>query len=240
MAFVPPAYFGTIPWAQREGDDPGDPEAALLEIRPGELDCHTTALRRIWYEFTREDAGRDSWERLLGIVGDAFAGQELGLGSVHLARWVSTAEGLVLDEIGALVDQPRLGLSDDLYRLAIRARAASLFTSGTIPEIVEVSRALLGDVVRVVELWPATIVISSPDVPAAIFLLLLQILDPMIAAGVAALLETYDSAGTAGWGSTTDPGETEILVAGSWSSTTGADADAGPALWSTAQPIGGE
>lgn len=236
MAFTPPAYFATIPWAEREGDDQGDPEAALLEIRPGELDCRTTALRRIWYQYR----STTTWPVLLGLVGDAFALLENGQGSVAVARWVSTAEGLVLDEIGALVDQPRGGLDDDLYRLAIRARAASLATAGTIPEIVEISRALLSDQVRVQELWPATVAITSPDVATDIFLLLLQILDPMLAAGVAGLLSTYTSALVGGWASTTDPGFAEVTDLAGWTSTTGTDADDALSPWSTGQPIGGE
>jgi len=237
MAFVPPAYFATVPWAEREGDDQGDATAAFLEIRPGELDARTTALRRLWYQWRNEE----TWQTVLGLLGDAFALVEAGLGSVDLGRRLERAEGTVLDEIGAMVNLRRMGLDDDaLYRLALRARAASLFTSGTIPEIVEVTRALLNDDVVVTELFPASIRITSPDVDPDVFLLLLVILDPMIAAGVAAILESYDSGRTAGWGSTTDPGETEIPVAASWSTTTGADADDALAPWSTGQPIGGE
>lgn len=234
MAFTPPAWFASIPWATQE--DPLDPTSPFVEIRPGELDHATTALRRLWYQLQ----GQPEWERLMGVIGELAATLERGVGSVNEARWLSTAEGDVLDEIGALVDRRRQGLSDDQYRLAIRAEAGSIFASGTIPEIVELTRSLLGEDVRVVERFPGSIVISAPDVAVEVFLVLLEVLADVPAAGVGALLSTWDSAATGGWGSTTDPAETEITEPGTWSSTTGTDADSGRALWSTGQPIGGE
>lgn len=234
MAFTPPAWFASVPWATQE--DPLDPDSAFVEIRPGELDATTTALRRIWYQFL----GQPEWERLLTLVGGLGATLERGIGSIDQARYLSTAEGDVLDEIGAVVDRPRDGLSDDLYRLAIRAEAGSIFASGTIPEILELTRSLVGDEVRVHELFPATIRIAAPDIATAVFLVLLSILADVPAAGVGALLSTWDSARPGAWGSTTDPTETEITEPGTWSSTTGADADGGTPLWSTGQPIGGE
>jgi hypothetical protein len=234
MAFTPPGWFASIPWAERE--DATDPRSALLEIRPGELDATVTALRRIFYQFQ----GTPEWTRLLTVIGELGQTMERGLGSINEARYVSTAEGDVLDEVGALVGRSRDGLSDDLYRLAIVAEAASTISSGTLPEILEVSRALIGDAARVRELWPATIGISAPDIPDDVFLILLVIMADMPAAGVAALLSTWDTDLTGGWGSITDPSGTEVLNPGTWSSTTGVDADSGRALWSTGQPIGGE
>jgi hypothetical protein len=236
MAFVPPVTFATIPWAQREGTDQTDRDAPLLPIGPGEMDAETTARRRRWYQLSNAPG----WDVLLTLIGQGQAHLEAAIGSVDQGRWLVNAEGTVLDEIGALVNRPRVGLSDALYRLAIRSEAASLLSSGTIPEILELTRSLLGDEVRVRELWPATIVISAPDVASDVFLVLLDILADVPAAGVGALLSTWDSATTGGWGSTTDPGGTEVTAPGTFSSTTGTDADAGLALWSTGQPIGGE
>ena len=236
MAFVRPPNFATIPWATREGDDQTDPQAPLVAIGPGELDAETTARRRRWYQLSNAPG----WDTLLTLIGQGMAHLEAAIGSVDQGRWLVNAEGVVLDEIGALVNRPRQGLSDALYRLAIRSEAASLLSSGTIPEIVELTRTLLGDEVRVRELWPATVVIAAPDAPTDVFLVLLDVLADVLAAGVGALLSTWDSAATGGWGSTTDPGETEVTDPGTWSATTGTDADAGLALWSTGQPIGGE
>lgn len=237
MAFTPPLWFGSLYWAQRDGDDQSDPEAALLEIRPGELDCTETARRRIWKQF--EDAA--SWQRLMvEIVGPTFDELELAIGSVDQARYLSTAEGAVLDEIGYAVGRPRGTLTDDeLYRLAIKADAATLFSSGTVPEVVEICRALLGDEMRVAQFYPAQVVISAPDVEPDVFLLLLDVLkEDLLPVGVGGILETWDSEAIGGWGSTTDPTDTEIAEAGEWSATTGTDADDGLVLWSTGQPLG--
>lgn len=227
MAFVPPAWFASVPWATQE--DETDPSSAFVEIRPGELDCTTTALTRLWYE----GLGGAEWERLLTLTGDLWQVLENGIGSINEARYVSTAEGDVLEEIGAIVNRPRQGLTDELYRLAIRAEAGSIFASGTVPEILELVRSLMGDA-HVYELFPATLLIQSPDVKTAVFLVLLDILADVPPAGVGALLSTYDSTIVFGYGSTT--GGTGTV--GLYDSTTGG-ADEVP-FYATGQPIGGE
>lgn len=227
MAFTPPVWFASVPWATQE--DATDPGSAFLEIRPGELDATTTALRRLWYQFL----GQTEWTRLLTLVGGLVQTLERGIGSVDQARYVSTAEGDVLDAIGAIVNRPRSGLSDDLYRLAIRAEAGSIFASGTIPEILELTRSLMGDDVRVRELFPATLLITCPDVETAVFLVLLEILADVPAAGVGALLSTWDSEVVYGYDSTTGG-----VIPGVYDSTTGS-ADEIP-FYATGQPIGGE
>ena len=235
MAFTPPAWFATIPWATQE--DPLDPASAFVEIRPGELDHPTTTLRRLWYQFQ----GQPEWERFMGVVGELAATIERGIGSVNEARWLSTAEGDVLDEIGALVNRRRQGLSDDLYRLAIRAEAGSIFASGTIPEIVELTRSLLGDDIRVLERFPGSIVIEAEGIAADVFLVLLEVMADVPAAGVGAILSTWSEDSTrATWSSTTDPSDLEVTDPATWSSTTGTDADGEQSHWSTGQPIGGE
>lgn len=224
MPFVPPVWFASIPWATRE--DALDPSSPLVEIRPGELDTATTAARRIWYQFQ----GRPEWERLIGLMGDLAGVLEHGLGSINEARYVSTAEGDVLDEIGALVGRPRVGLSDALYRLAIRAEAASVVSSGTIPEFVELMQSLVGDGVRIQEFYPATITIEAADIATDVFLILLVILADMPAAGVGALLVTWDSDVVYGYDSTTGG-----VIPGVYDSTTGG-ADEIP-FYATGQPI---
>ena len=229
MAFTPPGWFASVTWATRE--DETDPDSPLVEIRPGELDTEATALARLWYQFQ----GQTEWTRLLGLVGEVFGLAEHGLGSVSEARSLSTAEGDVLDAIGAIVNRSRSGLSDDLYRLAIRAEAGSIFASGTIPEILELTRSLVGDAVRVRELFPATILIKCPDVADDVFLVLLEIVADVPAAGVGALLSTWTDADVGGYASTTG---TTTREAGRYGSTTGVSDSRS---WhATGQPIGGE
>lgn len=233
MAFIPPLYFDTLVWGAREGDDPGDPNAALLVIRPGELDAVATANARVWKIFKQTI----TWPKLATLFGELWAVQVLALGSVDRARYVSTAEGVQLNLLGELINRPRDGLDDQLYRLAIRAEAQSLIGSGTIPEIVEISRALLGDDMRVRELFPRLIIILAPDIPTDVWVVMLEILRSVPVVGVQAMMSTWEEGQTYGWGSSTDPGATEVEIAGAWSSSTGADADSGPALWSDGQPV---
>ena len=231
MAFTPPVWFGSLYWSQRDGDE-SDPDAPLLEIRPGEHDCTETALRRLWKQF--EDAA--SWQRLFGeIIGPTYQVLEQAIGSVDQARYLSTAEGQQLDEIGALVGRARGSLSDDeLYRLAIRADAATLFSSGTVPEIVEICRSLLGDEMRVVQIYPATVWIRTPDTTPGVVPLLADVLaDDLLAAVVAGLLVTWDTAATGGWSSTTGTPASPAR----WSSSVGTAANA-RSFWSHAHALG--
>lgn len=230
MAFTPPDYFATALWGQREGDDQTDPQAALMEIRPGEWNAVDSARLRLFYQW----AQAASWQLFMAEIGAGQALQELALGSVDQARYLSAAEGDVLTEIGALVNRPRQGLEDDdLYRLAIKAEAGSLFTSGTVPEILGLVVALMGPLVRVVELYPGMIMIQAPDVAADVFLVLLDVLADVPAAGVGALLVTWDSDLVGTYGSTT--GATEAPI-GRYGSTTGAST--GLSWYATGQPIG--
>lgn len=218
MAFVPPAWFATLFWSQRDGDQ-DDPQAPLLAIRPGEHDCDETARRRIWKQF--EAAA--SWETLLGLViGPTFQVIEQGIGSVDIARYLSTAEGTVLEEIGALIGRPqRFGLSDDLYRIAIRTDGATLFTSGVVPEVIEIAQSLFGDQVVLDQFYPATFVLTAPDIDVETFLLLMDIMSDVPAAGVAGLLSTFET-GTVGWWDSTLPDDVLIpSVLGTWDTTIG-------------------
>lgn len=233
MAFSPPLWFGTLYWAQRDGSQ-DDPDAPLLEIRPGELDCTETARRRIFKQW--EEAA--SWQRLMvEIIGPTFDELELALGSVDQARYLSTAEGQQLDEIGYMVGRPRGTLTDDdLYRLAIQADAATLFSSGTVPEVVSICRALLGDDMRVRQLYPATVLIRAPDVPPEVFVLLLDVLkDDLLVVGVAGILETWNSATVGAW-DTSRPASLTSL--GAWSTSRDASADGVRVPWSTGRSLG--
>lgn len=59
-------------------------------------------------------------------------------------RAVDTAIGAQLTQLGAIIGQPRLGLSDDNYRPLIRARVRANRSEGTPPDLYKVVRAAMG------------------------------------------------------------------------------------------------
>jgi len=77
---------------------------------------------------------------------------EDALQDVLTERQVDTAIGDQLDMLGAIVGQPRDGLSDDDYRRYIRARIKTNRSRGTIPEIVSIAEFVINDPDAVIEL----------------------------------------------------------------------------------------
>ncbi len=213
------------PWATR--DDAGE----LVAIDPGDLDTIDTARARVWDQFKRTTL----WVRLHEVIGAVFGDVEIVAGQVDRERYVGTAIGAALDEIGALVNLPRAGTtSDDDYRLAIRAECATLLSNGTGPEVLEVARTLAptGATVRVVEAFPAAfyVVISGLDQPR--FDLIRSIMADMPSAGIGRLLLTWPAggAGGPGWSGSDLTGEPML---GSWGWGDNAEIDL-PALWAWA------
>lgn len=66
------------------------------------------------------------------------------LWDLYTLRTVDTAEGTQLDTLGKIVGELRGGVSDQLYRLRVRARIRANLSNGTIENIYVVIRALIG------------------------------------------------------------------------------------------------
>ena len=200
-----------IPWNARESNEPG---AALLPIPAGQLDAVLTAVQRLWKQLE----GRVTWEDLASIMGQAFRDADAQLGSIKSQIPVSSATGVQLDEIGAMVNLPRYGLDDDDYRTAIKVEVQTLVSSGTIPQILGAVTTIISDGrdVSYKELYPATFIVTVEALTVEELDLLLALLCDMPQAGVAALLATNDVALSRGFGYTSG-----VLYAGSWAYTTG-------------------
>ena len=78
--------------------------------------------------------------------------------SLYLNQWIGTASAGLLNAIGELVGEPRLGRSDDLYRLWIRARIRINRTQGTVADSYHLVRLIAGQDIDV---------IYTPTPPAA-------------------------------------------------------------------------
>lgn len=184
----PPNGF---PWDDLILTDPATGDLILPDGIPvGDLDCTRTAINRIWKQFESQP----NWLSLFTLYGGLGDQLEARMKSIDESRYVSTAEGVQLDLIGEMVRRPRNGLDDDDYRLAIIAETVSLFSSGTIPDILAVIEALLGEGAGVVftEKFPASWVLCIPSLTPDFFNLLLEILADQPAAGVAATLCSFD------------------------------------------------
>lgn len=68
--------------------------------------------------------------------------------------YVGTAEGDQLDAIGEIVGVDRQGLTDDLYRLRIRARILLNTSSGTVNQILKILQLMITDTDATIEFKP--------------------------------------------------------------------------------------
>jgi len=202
------------------------------ELPIGELSYSQTALDRLWKQLE----GLPNWSALMELMGQMLQESELVLDQIRGGNSVRTATGATLTEIGYGFGTPRGPWvdDDDLYRLAIYADAASLYASGTIPELIDLLQRMAPTsqvIVRrmgIVKHIRATVTDLDADVYQAMRSLLIDV----PAAGDNLQLETYDTAVVGGWQSV-HGGATPL---GSWSSTAGG-AVVRP-LWSHAQPMG--
>lgn len=165
----------------------------LRVIPPGQLDHVETAKRRRLMQFAPSSEGApDWWADLYGLIGAAFDPLERATWRLATGRSVSTAEGSQLDGVGSAVDLDRFGLTDTLYRAAIRVTGAGLFGGGTREDLRIAARGLWGDRFRgVAEFWPAKQVLSVADVSGAEAALASAVIDEIRAAGVGTLIEYW-------------------------------------------------
>lgn len=79
-------------------------------------------------------------------------------------RLIENAVGVQLDVLGKIVGQPRIGDTDDIYRLHIRARIRINISNGTPNDILEIAALLLqGARFSFDEYYPASFVIDVLD-----------------------------------------------------------------------------
>lgn len=210
-----------------------DSEGNPLPIPLGDLDSLGTALARIWKQFEQTV----TWPQLMAALGTMTDDIEQSAIALQPMRYVGSARGVWLDELGAMVGRPRGGQTDDDdYRAAIIAEALSLITSGAPDELIDIAVRLAPEGADVFydEPSPATFIITITDLDADTFLLYRSITADMVPAGVGGWLATYSTTLTAGWGSVYG----DVSPAGSWSSVYGG-ADDALSLWSWGAPIGG-
>ena len=89
------------------------------------------------------------------------------LQALRTQRSIDAAVGAQLDMIGAIVGQPRNGMTDDDYRIYCRARIATNRSGGSYEDLIKISLLVLNDasvVVNVQTQGVATCVTTAPRV----------------------------------------------------------------------------
>lgn len=77
-------------------------------------------------------------------------------------RSIDTAVGYNLDVLGIILNEPRIGLSDDDYRLLLKAKIAQNVSEGTIEDIIGIFRMLLRpEQIYLNEVYPAGFELTS-------------------------------------------------------------------------------
>ena len=114
---------------------------------------------------------------------------EAALQELMTERAIDTAEGVNLDMIGVIVDQARQSLDDDTYRAFLRTRIATSRSRGTLPSVLRIARAMLGDNLS------TTIVYDNQGIAAFVIRVLGNVIADTIATGLLMFLQLGASAG---------------------------------------------
>ncbi len=91
-----------------------------------------------------QDRGKTNWRAIAKGIGDAMQLVENDLFDLPLSMTLSSATDAALDKVGAIVDEPRLGLDDEAYRRFIRAKILVNMSEGSPEELLTIFRAITG------------------------------------------------------------------------------------------------
>jgi len=87
---------------------------------------------------------------------------------LYTKRWLSSATGVTLDRLGAMVNVEREGLDDDNYRVKIIGEINNQFSSGSNNDIITTAKNVTGaSLVIFIEEFPATFILDCRGVDNA-------------------------------------------------------------------------
>jgi hypothetical protein len=116
------------------------------------------ALERLLEQYKRSESIRE----VISVFAERTQELEDALFDSIAAMYINNAEGVNLDRVGEIVGIARLGLSDDLYRIEIRAKIIRNKNSGTPEEVISAAKFFLGVTsILFYELYPAGIEIFT-------------------------------------------------------------------------------
>jgi len=126
-----------------------DPNLEPRPIPVGDLDGTGTVRKRIYWQWqqdpswlSQDDGETPGLAEIIGAILNQVTEEQY---QIDQLRWLSTATGVTIDEIGALVGLMRNGLGDGIYRQSIRARGASLIGDAGIDAVMRPAKILLGE-----------------------------------------------------------------------------------------------
>jgi hypothetical protein len=185
-------------------------------LPPGSYDAQTTARQRLYYLWSRET----NWRLLADFIGDQFAAIVSIQGGAEIGKRLAFAFGQTLDEYGYGLGLPRQGLGDSEYRAALRVRGASIDSSGTIEEILEIVLGLFGEATYT-PWYPAAFALGVPSITADQAALAAALLADPIPSGVGCTLVVTSPELAPGW-SYSDPATVDTWAV-RWTYSGGAD-----------------
>jgi hypothetical protein len=153
-------------------DDSFDSDSAnpVPAPQPGDLNYRDHAaemLDRLPEQFKRKTDDPNNSEKLLIATAGEFQAFEKAYQQVKTQRTIDNAIGQQLDDLGALVGEPRNGLDDDTYRRRVRARITVHRSKGTLEDVVTVTKLIVSDGAAAIRVEPqrfATVVVHVENV----------------------------------------------------------------------------
>lgn len=125
-----PTLPATFPWFS--GYVPPDGLATIEGTDLAWIDSHGDAGVALLLSQFRD---KPKIEALLRAFLDGMQDLENAIYQVLTERWIDTAVGAQLDELGGILDLPRTGWGDETYRIMLRAQVRVLRSSGTWPDL---------------------------------------------------------------------------------------------------------
>jgi hypothetical protein len=117
-----------------------------------DFDHETLGQARLIWQYRGDQPRVQAW--LATFLAQLQSIEDVSL-EVLVGRWPLTAIGAQLDDLGKIVGQDRLGMTDDQYRLFILARILINRGNGRIEEINDILAILGAPVINSVEFFPA-------------------------------------------------------------------------------------
>ncbi len=161
-----------------------------------QIDNHVALARARLKEQFKE---KTNYVALLDALVSPIQEAEDAMWQLYSERWIDTAEGDQLDNLGTIVGRDRGGLDDDDYRAYLRAQVAANRSNGTVADLIAIARLVIDDEdagVLIEPQYPAGVVMRIEDVASieARMDALITFLRAAKSAGVRIILEYWTHA----------------------------------------------